>query len=170
MKPKRPERPARAKQQTPQEVRDALLELVQRKFYEGDWIGFQKEQRDLLRWVILWPASWLNERGVTVPPDKYREIVGKVLIEAAVFQRGKIKYRPAYLRHVVQSHFAHHGEDIYSAAKAIRTAAEHAVLTLGKLPVGEPDRLVAEFAAAIRLLGRKRATKPAARNDQLTLI
>lgn len=173
MKPKRPEQPVRARQQTTQEVRDALLELVQRKFYEGDWVGFQKEQTDLLRWVILWPASWLNARGVSVPPERYREIVGRVLIDAAAFQRGKIKYRPAYLKHAVQSHFAHHGEEIYAAAKAVRTAAEHALATLWKLPVAQPERLVPEFAAAVRLLGRKKGRltvpKPAVK-EQLSLL
>lgn len=173
MRPKRQESPARARQQTPQEVRDALLELVQRKFYEGDWIGFQKEQKDLLRWVILWPASWLNERGVTVPPERYREIVSQVLITAAAFQRGKIKYRPAYLRHVVQSHFAHHGEEIYGAAKAARSVAEHALMTLGKLPVATPDRLVPEFTAAARLLERRKPRLTVPKSDvkeQLSLL
>lgn len=170
MKPRRPESPARQRQQTSQEVRDALLELVQRKWYSEDWIGFQKEQKDLLRWVILWPATWLTARGVSIPQEKYRQIVSQVLIDAAAFQRGKIKYRPAYLKHVLQSHFAHHGDEIYTAAKAARSVAEHALAVLGKLPVQTPDRTVAELAAASRLLGARKPAKPAASNGQLSLL
>lgn len=157
MRPKRPDQPVRPRQQTSQEVRDALLELVQRKWYAEDRVGFLKEQKDLLRWVILWPAAWLHARGVDVPQEKYREIVSKVLLEAAAFQRiQKVKYRPAYLKMVLQRHFDHHGDEIYAAAKAARSVAEHALATLGKLPVQSTDRVVEELAAASRLLAGSR--------------
>jgi hypothetical protein len=160
MKPKRPEPHARARQQTPQQVLDALLELVQRKFYEGEVVQFAKDRRLLLQWVILWPArEWFTPKAVTVPAARYQEILSKVLIEAAAFQTGPIKYRPAWLARVIQSHFAMHGEEIYTEAKSARTLAEHALLTLGKVPVAGQDQAIEQLAAASRLLDRKKPAR-----------
>src|SRR5688572_30737530 len=45
---------------------------------------------------------------------------------------GAIKYWPGYLKHVLQEHLKHHGEEIYEQAKALRTIAENILLSLGK--------------------------------------
>lgn len=169
MKPRRP--PQRENLQTPQQVLDTLLELVKRKFYQGEAVAFAKDRRLLLQWVLLWPArEWFTPKAVTVPAARYQEILSKVLISAAAFQTGAIKYRPAWLARVIQSHFAMHGEEIYEEAKSARTLAEHALLSLGKVPVARQDQAVEQLSAASRLLDRtKRVAKPV-RKEQLSLL
>lgn len=154
MKPKPSER---LPQQTPQEVLDALLGLVRRKFYEGDAASFFKDRWKLLQWALLWPARhWFKEKEVSVPPARYHEILSKIIIAATIHQADKIRYRPAWLKMVIQRHFAMHGDEYYLEAKTIRTAAENTLLVLGKIAPREPS-VVNEFDAASRLLD---ATKP----------
>lgn len=153
----KPQRPPRI-QQTPKEVLDSLLALVRRKFYEGDAKGYFKDQRNLLQWALLWPArEWFKPKDVELPPERYREIMATVIIEAAAHVRGRIHYRPAFLKMVIQSHFAVHGEEYYEEAKSLRTATERALFGLGKLPARTVPSLVDQFTAASRLLD---VTKP----------
>ena len=147
MNQKRP----KVKQQTPQELLDTLLDFIRRKFYETDPVNFAKDRRRLLDWVVLWPASWLEERGVTVPADQYREIFFNVFLEAKALGTDKIKYRPAWLAQVIQSHFDHNGEKIYEKAKSMRNLVENAMLMTGKLAAAVPDP-VRELHLARRLI------------------
>ena len=161
----------RPRQQTPKEVLDGLLELVQRKFYQGEGVQFCKDRRLVLQWVLLWPArEFFNPKGVAVPADRYREILSGILIEAAAHQTGPIRYRPAWLAQVVQSHFRIHGEELYEEAKSLRTLAEHALLTLGKLPPKSDAEIVPSFVAASRLLDRPKTVKKSPVKEQLSLL
>ena len=142
----------RPKQTTSQELRDDLLQFIRVHFYEDDAVGFTKDHSRLLSWVVLWPASWFRSKGVTVPSDRYKEIVVNVLMQAVQLgNTGNIRYRPAWLMKVIQGHFAIHGDEYYDEAKSIRTLAEHALLIAGKAAVRAPDP-VGELAAASRLL------------------
>ncbi|MDE2020942.1 MAG: hypothetical protein KGJ13_11450, partial [Patescibacteria group bacterium] len=103
-----------------------LMDFVQTKFYEGDPAGFSKDRRRLLQWVILWPAEFLDEKGVTLPPDRLKQIfVDTILLALQQGNTGNIKYRPAWLGRVIQSHFKIHWDDIYQEAKSARLLAEH---------------------------------------------
>lgn len=176
----RPEQAARSRQVVSEDVLGSLLGLIQRKFYEGHPVEFAKDSVRLQRWVVYWPARyWFDPRQVTVPNHRYLEILTAVLIDAAACQRvAKVDYPPAYLRMVIQSHFAMHGEEYYAAAKAARSLADHALATLGKVPTKVQDDVVARFTAADRLLEVSkrsakeavRATKKRAVNDQLSLL
>lgn len=164
----------RPKQITSQELRDDLLRFVEQKFYPGEAVEFAKDHSRLLQWVILWPASWLNQRGVTLPADRYREIFTKVFMQAVQLgATDKIRYRPAYMKMVIQSHFKIHGEEYYAEAKSARSLAEHALLSVGKVNVAAPDP-VREMAKANGLLAasktRRKASVKAPSNDQLKLI
>lgn len=147
----------RLEQQTPQAVLDALAGLVRRKFYPNDAANFFKDRWKLLQWALLWPARhWFKAKEVSVSPARYQEILTKVIMEAMIHQGDKIRYRPAWLRMVIQSHFAMHGDEYYDEAKAIRTKAENTLLALGRLPTNAPAGIDA-FAVASKLLD---ATKP----------
>src|ERR1035437_2218454 len=116
MRPKRPT--FQRKQQTSQELLDDLLGFLERKYYEGHRIEYLKDRRRLLAWVVLWPATWLHERGVTLPDERYRQIFMGVFMDALrLGDTGNIKYLPAWLAKVIQSHFAVHGDEIYEQAK-----------------------------------------------------
>lgn len=168
-RPSRPKMPVR-RQQTSEELRDDLLGFIQRKFYQGEAVAFAKDRRLLLKWVVLFPAQWLDERAVTLPTERYREVFMKVMLEAlSCGNTGAIKYRPAWLGKVIQSHFAVHGQELYDEAKSARALAENALLMCGKLSRTEPDP-VREFARAASLLvPSKRVKKPTVKS-QLDLL
>lgn len=155
----------RLPQPVPDELRDSILSLLRSKFYRQedgtiDQKAFAQDRSKLLAWVVFWPASWLNQRGVTIHGEAYRQIFNRVFLQAAAHVASKVKYRPAYLRQVIQSHFRIHGEEIYEEAKAMRTLAEHALLIAGQARRSSPDP-VAALAAAQRLVAApKRPRKP----------
>jgi hypothetical protein len=140
------------KQPTPQEMTDALLEFLRRKFYTepGDEKRFAQDRSRLLSWVVLWPASWLNARGVTIHGEAYKQIFFKVMHQANQHRSDKIKYRPAWLRMVLQSHFRMHGEEYYEEAKSVRMVTEKLLLLTGQQQ-NAPDP-VKELAAARKIL------------------
>jgi len=154
-------RPERLPQQTPQAVLDALLGLVQRKFYAGEAVQFAKDRKRILVWALLWPArEWFKPKAVSLPAHRYQEILTKVIMEATIHQAEKINYRPAWLARVVQSYFEVHGEVIYNEAKAIRTLSENTLLALGHLPK-RGDGLIEQFSAVSALLetAKRKPTK-----------
>jgi hypothetical protein len=169
----------RARQVVSEEVQRSLLELIQRKFYQGQAVHFARHRRDLLHMVIYWPArEWFRPKALSVPNGRYLQILSDILIEAAAFQTGPLYYPPAWLGKSVQDHFAIQGEKYYAEAKSARSLADHALATLGKLPVRVHDDVVEQFTAADRLLEASKAvvkravqpTKKAEVNPQLTLL
>lgn len=169
----------RARQVVSEEVQTSLLELIQRKFYEGRAVQFAKDRKDILHMVIYWPArEWFRPKALSVPNARYLQILTDILIQAAAFQTEPLRYPPGWLGAVVTKHFAHKGESYYAEAKSARSLADHALATLGKLTPKEEDDVVERFAAADRLLAAsktvaKRATKATPKrvvNDQLTFL
>lgn len=167
----------RLKQQTPSELTDSLLDFLRRKFYENDNVNFAKDRKRLLAWVVLWPAWWLKQKGVTLPSDKYREMFFQVFLEAKANAASKITYRPAWMRHVIQEHFKHHGDEIYERAKSIRSVVEHIILSTGKRPTNADPDPTDTLAAARALIdtgkAKKQPKKTASKapvNDQLTML
>ena len=166
--PQRPQ-PAR-KQATPVELRDDLLAFLERKFYAGHRIAFAKDRPRLLAWVVLWPAKWLDDRGVTIPADRYREIFMSVFMDGLRFgNTANITYLPAWLAKVIQSHFACHGDELYNEAKSLRTVLEATTLALGRLakPSADPVR---DLAQAARLLKAPKRLQKSPVKQQLTLL
>lgn len=162
----------RLKQPVSTELRDSCLNILRSKFYIGDDQSFYKDRQDLLRDVVLWPASWLNSRGVTIHGEEYRQLFVKIFIEAAAHVQSKVRYRPAYLRHVIQEHFRHHGEDLYDSAKATRNLVEGTMLLIGKTTSIQADP-VRELAAARDILTGRKPKKCASKQpvkSQLTLF
>lgn len=165
------------KQPTPKELTDACLDFLRRKFYSfpgGDRAFFQ-QRRDLLRRVVLWPASWLNNKGVTIHGDAYREIFIKVFMQAAAHVESKIKYPPAYLAQVIQSHFKIHGEEYYEEAKATRNQVDHVMMMAGQLanqsaPAADPVREMANARQILTSGSRKKAGLKMPVKTQLNLF
>lgn len=165
----------RPKQQTSEELRDDLLAFIRGKFYPepAHWLAFRKDRPRLLKWVVLWPARWLDERGVTLPPARYKELVVQILMEGIRHgDTGQIAYLPAWLGKVVQSYFGHHEDVIYAEAKALRPRLEATLKSLAAVAAlsRQPDP-VREMAAANRLLKPtpKRPAKQAV-EGQLSLL
>ena len=98
-----------------------------------------------------------------------------VFMQAAAHVESKIKYPPAYLAQVIQSHFKIHGEDYYEAAKATRNQVDHVMMMAGQLAKhsAPADDLVREMANARQILNsgvrKKTVTQPPAKT-QLNLF
>jgi len=148
---------SRPKQPTPVELTDELLAFLERKFYPSEPIEFRKDRTRLLKWCVLWPASWLNARGLTLPAARYKEIFLNIFMDALRFgATEKVRYRPAWLKMVIQSHFKIHGEEYYAEAKAARSLAEHVLLVTGKATGAPQADPVRQLAMANDLLRQKR--------------
>ena len=150
-------------QSTPDELIQDLLGVIRSQFYAD--AGPKKWAQDLSfvrKHVVLWPASWLNSRGVTLRPDRYRDLVLGVLNEVKRHgQTGAVRYWPGYLKHCLQEHFRHHGDEVYAEAKSMRTTLETAMLAARSRVSDQPGRQIQELANAYRL-----ATLPARRQKR----
>lgn len=177
LRPKLKQPPA-TRQQTPAELLGQCLSFLQRKYYQDKDRQFAQDRQRLLQWVVLWPAKWFNERGVTIHTSQYLQIFTEVFMDGLRFgNTGNITYLPAWLAKVIRSHFDHHGDEIYAAAKSMRTLTDSIVL--GALMAGKPAPTPApdpirELADAQRLLKPKnhgKRTKPLTpKPNQLTLL
>lgn len=172
----RPDRHGPRKQATSPELRDQCLDFLQRKFYPTHPIPFAKDRPRLLAWVVLWPAKWFSQRGVTVQPDRYLEIFSSVFMDGLRFgDLEKITYLPAWLATVIQSHFSHHGEEYYEAAKRERESIHNNTILKGILAgnmtasTAAPDP-IQEMAQAARLLKPKKRAQKQPINAQLTML
>jgi hypothetical protein len=166
MKRPRPFQEPRDRQQTPGEMVNELLGVIRGQFY-GDvpakkWF---QDQHLIKQWFVLWPARWLDERGVTLPPGRYKEILLGILdtIKGHGNTAG-IDYWPRYLAKCVQSHFAVHGEEYYEEGKSVRAALDRALATAQRAQSTTPDpvRVLAEASRALATAKRaKKASKAA---------
>ena len=150
------------KQITSRELTDDLLAFIERKFYPGDAVNFNKDKKRLLAWVILWPATYLDAAGVTLTPERYQQIfMETVILALQQGDTGNIKYRPAWLMRVIQSHYKIHWEEIYAEAKSARSATEDALRIASRMPIAIAADPIQEMALANRLLkGTGRTKKP----------
>ena len=179
----RPSSRSARRQQTPTEIRDTILDFIGRHFYGGDRVALAKDTPRLLRWVVLKPAEWLDERGVTISADSYRDLFldarAGVLMEA--LRHGEIsgiRYRPAYLGQVVESYLRIRGDSLYERAKADQARQSSAmvdqvVAALGGRVVtaqSDPVRQLAQAANLLRRATRAQTPRKAAADSQLSLL
>jgi hypothetical protein len=160
----------RPKQHLPVDIVTDLLTAIRNQFYADSRDQFLKDQHFIKREFCLYLASWLDKRGVTLKPDRYKALLLGLLNEIKTHgNTAAVKYWPGYLKHVLQQHLKHHGEDIYHEAKSLRTIAENSLLALGTLNESrtagpgcgtavDPIRVMAE--ARRDLLQNKRSKRP----------
>lgn len=164
---------ARPAQPTPEDLRDILLNFIRTHWYGGqsgpDRVQFYKDRRLLLKWVVLKFAAWLDQRGVTLPPERYREIMLKNILQPALAhgQVIRIAFVPAYLGKTVETHLAMHGDEYYDEAKSLRHRLQSVLAGASRSIVATPVDPVRELAAAARLLQPKKPTRKTRVNPQL---
>jgi len=164
-------KPERPKQSIPAEIRNDLLGAIRSAFYgdatEKQW---HQDKNFLLKNVVFWPASWLNQRGVSLPPARYKAIVLDVI--QGIKHHGKtdsIKYWPGYLMHCVKKRFAIHGDEYYDEAKSLRSSLSLAMKVTNGLVVADPVRVMAEAQRELERASRKTRQK-AKPEAQMTLL
>ena len=52
----------RLKQPTPEAIQEAVLIIIERLFYRDQRVAFLRDRSRLLHWVVLWRATWRDER------------------------------------------------------------------------------------------------------------
>ena len=106
-----------------QDTIDQILLQIRSRFYHDNQKLFFRDRRFLL-YVITWPASWLNERGLHTQPDRYKEIVlGRLKdIETHGVPDRYMPFFPRYFLKCLQDYFAYHGDSLYQELKHIRNA------------------------------------------------
>jgi hypothetical protein len=160
----------RPRQTVAVEIRNDLLNAIRNQFYQDAPADqFHKDKAFLLKNVVLWPAGYLDSRGVTLPPARYKAIVLDVI--NGIKQHGQtevVKFWPGYLMRCVQSHFRIHGEDYYNEGKALRASLDKILKKAPQIPTADPIRVMAE---ARRDLLRAAKTRQKARSDtQMSLL
>lgn len=134
------------------EIIGDLMGVIRNSFYQGDDRWF-KDQHFIRRHVVTWPAAWLNGKGVTLAPERYKRIVLDVFIGIKQYgQTDAVKYWPGYLKHCLQMHFKLHGDEIYAEAKAVRHQVESALLACQSTGKAGPDPI--EVIALARQISR----------------
>jgi hypothetical protein len=139
------------------EIVDTLLGFIRSHWYrEASPEAFAKDRSRLLDWVVFEAAADLDEKAVTLPGARYLEIHMTILREALT-HGGRATYPPAYLRHVVQSHWRIHGETYYDEAKKVTPRIEDLLRDAAGAVARRPDP-IRDLATAKKLLQTQRRT------------
>jgi len=164
-------RPQRPKQDLPRQIVDAILYFIGHHFYPDRTSTaaarklWAQDRHFYRRHLITWAAAWLDQRGVTLKPERFQKLICDKLLDAKLHLSAGARNWPRYLTHCIQDHFHHHGEAIYNEAKALRAQVEN---TLGKLPAPglDPDPIrVLAMAHALTKPKPKKLAKPANQPD-----
>jgi hypothetical protein len=170
----KPQSPTRPKQQTPEEIISDLMQHIRAGFYFDHPQAWFADQHFIKAKVVTWPASWLNSRGVTLKPERYKEVLIGVFETIKVHgNTGSVKYWPGYLLHCLQMHFKCHGDEIYEEAKSLRNKMEAALMACQRSVeasrAADPVAAIAQVNKALMSVGRKKKTVAPAK-QQLSLF
>jgi hypothetical protein len=104
---------------------EALLGTIRLRFYRHRPADYQRDRRRLLH-ALTWPATWLDERGLTCAPLRYHTLIAARLQAIAAHGNPAAygAYFPAYLLKCLQDWFDRHGDDLYGELKHIRNALD----------------------------------------------
>jgi len=174
MKPAPPPRP-RADVGDDDAVAD-LLRLVQQRFYpptgDANPSHFFRDRRRLV-YALSWPAVWLEHRGLTCSPVRYRCLVTERLDAIACHgdPRRYGAYFPTYLLKCLQDWFQHHGDELYAELKHLRNALDQILASSALATTVRCDaQQIETLTAAHRLLRPSGSRSRRPDTHQLTLF
>ena len=154
---------------------EAILQHIKQNFYDPH--SLQKRfytDRRMLLYTITWPASWLSERGLSVTPQRYQDLLHQRL--DAIAKHGNPKrynpYFPRYLLKSIQDWFAWHGDDLYFELKHIRNSLSKIEDILQNMRTQNTEDIVTPMARAHAVLAsqyQRKKLQPEPPN-QLTLF
>jgi len=104
---------------------EELLCTIRLRFYlhrPGDY----RRDRNRLLYAVTWPATWLDERGLTCAPKYYHRLIEERLQAIAAHGNPATygAYFPAYLLKCLQDWFDRYGDELYGELKHIRNALD----------------------------------------------
>jgi hypothetical protein len=136
--------------------------VIRETFYKGNQAWF-KDQHFIRQRVVTYPAQWLDSRGVTLQPERYKEVLLEIIRTIKLNGNTEtVVYWPRYLLHCVQQYLKHHGEELYEEGKSIRSAVDLAMTHVSNSQRAQPD-VVSGIAQVHRALtavksGRKKSS------------
>lgn len=141
---------ARQYQETPAEMVATVLGMIRGQFYgdlpEEKWF---KDRAFVKKNVVLWPATWLNARGLTLAPERYQAILVEKIIDLKRHATGPIRNPSGYLMRCLQDHFSHNEDKLHDEAKAFTASVSRVVSGLSAAPRLDPVAALATAAAVI---------------------
>ncbi len=156
---------------TPVDV-DELLKNIRDQFYTEATAKKFFQDRDRLLYAITWPATWLQQRGVTWSGQRYTQTLFDLFQQIKRHgATGEIQYFPGYLLKVIQDHFAHNSDDFCDEGKRMNHAWQKALGTaLGATRAAQlraDEQAIETLAQANRMLAMKRRPAKALKTDDL---
>lgn len=139
----------------PDQVIESLLSCVRTMAYAEKPKAWYQEQKQLMM-ILTWPASWLNERAVGLPLDRYQDIMTEILNGIQSHgELGKMHHFPAYLSKCVRSWFIHNGEALYAERKSLRNAIDLRLIKgIGSAPKKSGPDPIEALAMAHKVLAQ----------------
>lgn len=166
-------RHAGAATNVPDEAIARLMAKINATFYaRADARAWLVDQKALTL-ALTWPATWLNQRAIGLPLDRYEAILRDILTDIRTHgDVASIRHFPTYLLRCVKLWFQHNGEELYEERKRMRNALDLRFLRgLPAQPAPTVDAIDV-LAQAHRMLASRRPTPKARRpdDDQPTLF
>ena len=151
---------------------EALLHAIRLRFYGGRPAAYHRDRQRLLH-AVTWPATWLDERGLTCAPQRYQTLVEERL-QAIAAHGNPVAYGayfPAYLLKCLQDWFDRHGEDLYSELKHIRNALDQLLASARFAErVQRHARHLDLLVSTHRLIETRHANRTTTASNQLNLF
>lgn len=151
---------------------EELLLAIRLRFYGSRPVDYHRHRQRLL-YALTWPATWLDERGLTCSPRRYQTLIEDRLQAIAVHGNPAAygAYFPTYLLKCLQDWFGRSGDELYSELKHIRNALDQLLASARfaervQRHAHHLDLLVSTH----RLIETRHASRAAAASDQLTLF
>ena len=151
---------------------EELLCTIRLRFYlhrPGDY----RRDRNRLLYAVTWPATWLDERGLTCAPKYYHKLIEERLQTIAAHGNPAAygAYFPAYLLKCLQDWFDRYGDELYGELKHIRNALDQLLASARFAErVQNHARQLDLLVSTHRLLERRPAGPKDHATDQLTLF
>jgi hypothetical protein len=161
------QRSAGAATSVPDEVIAGLLASINTMFYtKADARAWLVDQKPL-KLALTWPATWLNQRGIGLPLDRYEAILREILAEIRSHgDVAAIRHFPTYLLRCVKLRFQHNGETFYEEGKRMRNVLDLRFLKgLASQPAPAVDAIEVLAQAHRMLASRRPASKACPQDD-----
>lgn len=151
---------------------DELLHTLNQRFYARRPADYHRDRQRLLH-ALTWPATWLDQRGLTCSPHRYRALIDERL--RAIGAHGDPAhyraYFPSYLLKCLQDWFDLHGDDLYCELKHIRNALDQLLASARFAErVQRHARHLDVLVSTHRYLEARRPKRPPHSDDQLNLF
>ena len=151
---------------------EELLLAIRLRFYAGRPSHYHRDRQRLL-YALTWPATWLDERGLTCSPQRYHTLIEDRLQAIAAHGNPVASgaYFPTYLLKCLQDFFSRYGDDLYSELKHIRNALDQLLASARFAErVQRHARHLDLLVSTHRLIETRHANRTATASAQLNLF